>query len=232
MTSAVTLRDLCVSWGTRCVLRDLCVEVSRGETLCIVGPGGSGKSTLLRVLEALSLGISPEPTGLWWHAAAPASVDPCARLRQHGDFNRAPIAQLLASAGLSDEDHTWMPAGQPERAALRTLYERPLGEAPEPARRFLSFTLAVRSQAPLLLIDEPQFALPGPWATSIASTLRQLADRRRTMVIVTHHLPLARAVADQVMLLVDGHMLESAATEDFFCRAEHARTRQYLQSGG
>jgi ABC-type arginine transport system ATPase subunit len=238
MPPAITLRDLCASWGTRRVLRDLCVEVPQGETLCIVGPGGSGKSTLLRVLEALSLGVMPvmpDPTGLRWRVATPFKVDACARLRQHGDFTPLPISLLLANAGIHanrDNDETWMPAGEPERARLRAFYDIPLNEAPEPIRRFVSFTLVANSSAPLLLIDEPRFGLDGPWAQRVTATLRRLADQRRTMVIVTHHLPLARAIADQVMLLVDGHLLESAATEDFFCRSEHPRTRQYVQSGG
>jgi ABC-type glutathione transport system ATPase component len=231
MERVIELHDLSAGWGPRCVIPSLCLEVSQGETLCIVGPGGSGKSTILHVLEGIHPGSSARPEGLWWRGRGRVRSRGCARLRQHGQFTREPVSQLLAAVGLEGED-AWMPEGAGERAALRAIMDLSLGEAPDPLRRFVSFALVAGGDAALLLLDEPLFGLAEPWAGCVNASLRRLADEGRTMVVVTHYLPLARALADRVMLVIDGLVVESAATEDFFCRAQHPRTRAYLEWGG
>ncbi|MCA9698579.1 MAG: amino acid ABC transporter ATP-binding protein, partial [Myxococcales bacterium] len=200
--------------------------------LCIVGPGGSGKSTLLRILERLVAGVdtttATSDIQLWWQGQVDVTIRECARLRQHGNFSRELVDELLAGAGL---DLSWLPTDE-AREQLQALGGQPLAEVPDPLRRALSFALVACSSAPLLLFDEPLFALPEPWSTLIRGWLGALAEQGRTAVIVTHHLPLARAVADRVALLADGQLIECGPTEDFFCRSEHPRTRRYLQWGG
>ena len=229
MNTAITLRDVSAGWGTRVVLTQLHLDVREGEVLCLVGPGGSGKSTILRTIEDLVGGRDDSGSQLWWRGSGSSRFDSCARLRQHGEFRREPIAALLTGPGL--EPDGWLPPGPDERAAIMAVLDRPLADAPDHLRRFLSFVMVASSAAPLLLFDEPEFALRGAWAQAVRSGLRRLADGGRTMIIVTHYLPLARELADRVTLLVDGHVIESAPTEDFFCRARHARTRQYIEWG-
>jgi ABC-type polar amino acid transport system ATPase subunit len=76
------------------------------------------------------------------------------------------------------------------------------------------------------------FSLEGAWAEAVRAGLRRLASGGRTLVLVTHYLPLAREISDRVTLVVDGKVIESAPTEDFFCRARHTRTRQFIEWGG
>lgn len=238
MGTAVALESVDAGWGARTVLSSLSLEIDRGEVLCIVGPGGSGKSTILSVLEGLSQTrddrsrsartAAPE-VGLWWRGRWTSCVGSAARLRQHGEFRREPIGALLDDPR---DSAAWLAMGEEQRGALHAVFDTPLGEAPESLRRLVSFLLVVRSDAQLLLLDEPLFALDASWSAAVHAELLALADADRTMVIVTHYLPLARAVADRVMLVVDGCIIEVAATEDFFHRARHPRTRQYIEWGG
>jgi ABC-type polar amino acid transport system ATPase subunit len=239
---AISLRDVSVGWGSRVVLDRLHFEVAHGEVSCLVGPGGSGKSTLLRVIEDLcrrsasrqpirEAARSPSEAILWWRGSGHATVDSCVRLRQHGEFRHEPVDELLHAPGLAATE-TWMPNGRAERAALQQVLGLPLARVPDPMRRFLSFVLVACSDAPLLLLDEPLFALEGEWAKVVRAGLSRLADGERTLVLVTHFLPLARELSDRVTLMVDGEVIESAPTEHFFCHARQARTRQFIEWGG
>nr|WP_255216719.1 ATP-binding cassette domain-containing protein [Pseudenhygromyxa sp. WMMC2535] len=221
----LSLRGLSVGWGPRCVLPQLQLEVNAGEVLCVVGPGGSGKSTLLRALEAIILDAPPDPQNLWWRGEVDVSVETCRRLNQHGSFARDRISELLAVEELS-----WLLEAS-ERDVLQTNLDRSLAAVPDHLRRVLSFALVAREPAPLLLFDEPIFSLPEPWSAQITAGLRALASRGKTLIVVTHYLPLAREIGDRVALLIDGALIESGPTEDFFCRARHPRTRRFLQWG-
>ena len=236
MAQGISIKDMSIGWETQRVIPTLSLELAAGETLCLVGPGGSGKSTTLRVLEQLvcaSAGSTPSeaPEGLWWRGECTSTFTRCTRLRQHGEFRRTPTGELLVDAGLVKRED-WMPEGESERALIRAVYDLPIGEAPELLRRYISFVLVAYSDEPLLLFDEPRFGLSGPWARAVWAKLEGLAAGDQTMVIVTHYLPLARAVADQVMLIIDGRVIEAGGAEEFFERAKHPRTRQYLTWGG
>jgi ABC-type branched-subunit amino acid transport system ATPase component len=239
---AISLQDVSVGWGSRVVLERLDFAVARGQVSCLVGPGGSGKSTLLRAIEDLCRRSSPTQltgpaaggaadTPLWWRGFGHATIDSCVRLRQHGEFRNESVGELLHAPGMTEHE-SWMPEGRAERAAVQQVLGLPLAAVPDPLRRFLSFVLVACSDAPLLLLDEPLFALAGAWAQVVRAGLSRLADGSRTLVLVTHYLPLARELSDHVTLLVDGEVIESAPTEDFFCHARHARTRQFIKWGG
>jgi polar amino acid transport system ATP-binding protein len=238
----ISLQDVSVGWGSRVVLERLNFEVARGDVACLVGPGGSGKSSLLRLIEQLcrrpgtaqmahEAADSASEANLWWRGHGHATAESCLRLRQHGDFRNQPVGELVHAPGMA-EIASWMPEGRAERRAVQQVLGMPLGAVPDPIRRFLSFILVACSDATLLLLDEPLFSLEGEWEQAVRAGLSRLADGSRTLVLVTHYLPLARELADQVTLLVDGQVIESALTEDFFCHALHVRTRQFVQWGG
>lgn len=233
MDLVLELRGVKIGWGALTVLPELSLELTRGEVLCVVGPGRSGKSTLLRVIETMVQGVEAARAEPWWVGEHAHTITSCARLRQHGEFHQQPVAELLAPLGLLDDTARWLPSFAGASEAVSALLHLPLSEIPDPLRRFLSFALVAHSDAPLLLLDEPLFALPSRWAEAVHARLMELAqDKDKTMIIVTHYLPLARTVADRVMLVIDGVEIESAPCEDFFNRAQHPRTRQYIEWGG
>ena len=232
MSPILELRDADIGWDGLTVLAGFDLRLERGEVLCIVGPGRSGKSTLLRAIEAMVEGRGAAAANPWWVGSQTVTIDACARLRQHGQFHCERVRDLLEGAGLLEQRSRWQPPGADADAAVDAVLDAQLSESPDPVRRFLSFVLVAYSDAPLLLFDEPLFALSGAWADAVRTRLTQLASERRSMIIVTHYLPLARAVADRVMLVIDGVEIESAATETFFTRARHPRTRQYIEWGG
>lgn len=234
MTLAIDIHAESVGWAGRRLMSTLELSLVEGETLVILGPGGSGKSTTLRVIQQAIEGrpseVPDSSDALRWGGRARANVEQCARLRQHGEHHRISIGELLAARGLHLHED-WMPPNESARSQLRAAYALPLGDAPQPLRRFVSFSLVAHTAAPLLLFDEPCFALSGVWRHAVCSRLVELANARRTMVIVTHHLAFARAMADQVMLMVDGETIEACHAIDFFERPCHPRTRQYLKWG-
>jgi len=231
MAIAIEIHDMSVGWAARRLMPELDLRLVHGETLAIVGPGGSGKSTTLRVIEEVVRGRSPSgDEAPWWRGTAASGVADCLRMRQHGDRHGETIRELLSARGLARRED-WMPRGESERSLLHAVFELSLADAPETLRRFVSFALVAYAPSPLLLFDEPCFGLRGAWLDTVRARLLALAERGQTMVLVTHHLPLARALADHVMLIVDGQIIESARTADFFERAQHPRTRQFLRWG-
>jgi len=254
---AISVSELDVSWGARVVLPKFCLHVDPGEVLCIVGPGGSGKSTIVRVFERLLAGAAVEvgTENLQWRGESTVGVRSCACLRQQGvspaigpvpgvgvgpvpgvgvgpipGVGVGPVPGVGPAAAVLPESKL-DPRQSAELEQLYATANASMADTPKALRHFNNFMRVANAPAELLLFDEPLFSLPQRWAKEVTSRLRTLAESGRTMVVVTHYLPLARMVADRVALLVDGELIESAPTEDFFSRARHLRTRQYLEWG-
>ena len=221
------------------MLAGLSLEIHQSETLALVGPGGSGKSTLLQGLDHMITTLdtgNPIPSNapkLWTSGHSHFEVRSCTRLTQHGDHSTELLSTRLHAAGVDvrADDH-WLPDDANARRAFYAALAHPMFAAPDPIRRYASFLLTLNSAAELLLFDEPAFALPEPWSSTVSDLLGRLHHQRRaSVVLITHYLPLARQVADRVALLVDGELIEVAPAEEFFARPRHPRTRQFIEWG-
>ena len=239
------------SFGRLHVLRDVSLTVDKGEVVCIIGPSGAGKSTLLRCInhlegvdsgtiyleeepvyryvrdgkvvvdterrvEALrsevgmvfqSFNLFPHLTALENVMLAPVHV----RNEPREDARRKAEA-LLAKVGLSDKVDAYpqeLSGGQQQRVAI--------------AR-----SLAMQPKA--MLFDEVTSALDPELIGEVLRVMRQLAAEGMTMIVVTHEMGFARDVADRVLFMADGVVVEEGSPEQIFKTPRHERTRQFLQS--
>jgi polar amino acid transport system ATP-binding protein len=235
----IEVRGLHKSFGTLEVLRDIDLDVHRGEVVVIIGPSGSGKSTLLRCLNRLEDATSgsvriggAEITGrarnlsqmrrrvgmvfqhfnLFPHMTALDNVmeGPRTVPRMSRPEAEARARELLDKVGLADKAGSKpanLSGGQQQRVAI--------------AR-----ALAMNPDA--MLFDEVTSALDPELVGEVLTVMRGLAEEGMTMVVVTHEMSFARRVADRVVFLDQGVIVEQGAPDRIFHRAREERTRQFL----
>ncbi len=221
------MAGLKVGYGRRQVLTGVNLDVAAGHTLALMGPGGTGKSTLLEVL------AGGHCEGLWYEGAVANSGSPVRRMRQTPPPLECNLNSLLTSElGDSATDRLaeiWSCA--PDAAEfLISVGDEPFGHLPVGTRRLASLTLALAHRAPVTLLDEPTADQESHLEDWVLAKLK--AERRRsTTVLVTHNLLLARQVADEAALLIEGRILETAPITKFFDDPVHERTREFVRLG-
>jgi len=236
----IALVDVHKSFGDTPVLRGVSMGVSRGEVVCLIGASGSGKSTLLRCingLEAYDRG-KVEVEGLRVDSKSPAIREIRAEVAMvFQRFNLFPhrtalenvmegplyvkkeayslveerARKLLARVGLEDKERSHpsqLSGGQQQRVAI--------------AR-----ALAMEPKA--ILFDEPTSALDPELVGEVLAVMRALADEGMTMLVVTHEMGFAREVADRVLFLDRGAILEEGPANDVLTSPREERTRDFLR---
>ncbi|EGT0619119.1 amino acid ABC transporter ATP-binding protein [Citrobacter braakii] len=239
--ASVELRNVIKQFDTHTVLNGVSLSVEPGEVVTILGPSGSGKSTLIRLinqLESLSGGeifIDDKPISqlrgaalrqlrsrigfvfqqfnLYSHLTAHQNIS-LALEYVHG-WNKAAAArralELLDQVGLAEKASAYaaqLSGGQQQRVAIA----RALASSPQ-----------------ILLFDEPTSALDPEMIGEVLQVMKNLAHSGITMIVVTHEMHFAREIADRVVFIDGGEILEVAAPEDFFTRPQHPRTQRFLK---
>jgi len=240
MSALISMRGVSKSFGSFQALRDINVEVAEGEVVVIIGPSGSGKSTLIRCINLLEqydagdifvdsvrvqdganlrkvraevgmvfqqFNLFPHMTALRNVALAPMRVR---GLSKHAAEERA--MKLLDRVGLTDQAQKYpaqLSGGQQQRVAI--------------AR-----TLALEPKA--LLFDEPTSALDPEMIGEVLDVMRNLAKTGVTMIVVTHEMGFARQVADRVIFIEAGQIIEENDPGNFFGNPTQARTRAFLEA--
>lgn len=239
--ASVELRNVIKQFDTHTVLNGVSLSVEPGEVVTILGPSGSGKSTLIRLinqLESLSGGeifIDDKPISqlrgaalrqlrsrigfvfqqfnLYSHLTAHQNIS-LALEYVHG-WNKAAAArralELLDQVGLAEKASAYaaqLSGGQQQRVAIA----RALASSPQ-----------------ILLFDEPTSALDPEMIGEVLQVMKNLAHSGITMIVVTHEMHFAREIADRVVFIDGGEILEVAAPEDFFTRPQHPRAQRFLK---
>jgi len=235
----VNVKGVNKHFGHLHVLKDVSLDVARGEVVVIIGPSGSGKSTLLRCLNYLepvqsgeirvdgirldhhktnirkvraevgmvfqSFNLFPHLTVLRNVMLAPVVV----RKRPEAEVRREALA-LLAKVGLQDKTEVYpsqLSGGQQQRVAI--------------AR-------ALAMQPKLMLFDEVTSALDPELVREVLDVMKQLARDGMTMIVVTHEMGFAREVADRVIFMDEGRIVEQGSAADIFDRPQNQRTKEFL----
>jgi ABC-type polar amino acid transport system ATPase subunit len=230
-------------FGAQHVLRDVDFNVQNGERVVLCGPSGSGKSTLLRCVNRLERfeqgrltvdGVAFEPGRREDERALQALRRRVGMVFQQ--FNLFPHLTVLENLALGPEM-----AGEP-RAQVR---ERALAQlervrVAEQANKYplqlsggqqqrVAIARALVQAPRLLLFDEPTSALDPEMVQEVLDVMRALADQGQAMLCVTHEMGFARAVADRVVFMDEGQIVEAAPARQFFEAPRQARTRAFLQ---
>jgi ABC-type polar amino acid transport system ATPase subunit len=239
------------SFGRLQVLRDVTLEVRKGEVVCIIGPSGAGKSTLLRCinhLETVDSGtIYFEGEPVYRYAkAGKIVVDPDRRIeeiRSHigmvfQSFNLFPH---LTALGNVIEAPVHVRREPVEAARQRGLAELRRVGISEKANQYphrlsggqqqrVAIARALAMDPKVMLFDEATSALDPELVGEVLRVMRQLAAEGMTMVVVTHEMGFARDVADRVVFMADGVIVEEGHPQQMFSTPRVDRTRQFLQT--
>ena len=234
----ITIKDLHKSYGSNEILWGIDLRIKKSEVVVVIGPSGSGKSTLLRCVNYLEVPTSgsiaingeqitrktninniraevgmvfqhfnlfPHMTVLENITVAPISV----RKKSKEEAEKKAM-ELLVRVGLSDKANAYpeqLSGGQQQRVAI--------------AR-----ALAMEPQ--VMLFDEPTSALDPEMVNEVLDVMRDLAQSGMTMMCVTHEMGFAKQVADRVLFVDQGKILEDASPEQIFSNPEHERTKEFL----
>jgi len=228
------------SFGNLEVLKDLNVEVQEGEVVCIIGPSGSGKSTFLRCLNALEditggkviiddfdltdpkqdinkvredVGMVFQQFNLFPHLTVLENITlaPKELKKDSKEAIKKHALELLETVGLSEKANDYpksLSGGQKQRVAIA----RALAMKPD-----------------IMLFDEPTSALDPEMVGDVLEVMQKLADQGMTMLVVTHEMGFAKEVADRVIFMDGGYIVEEGKPEQIFNHPQHERTKNFLE---
>ncbi len=235
----IVVKGLRKCYGELEVLKKIDIEVTEGEVLCLIGPSGSGKSTLLRCLNRLeksnggeiwinnqnlenknlninklreSIGMVFQHFNLFFNLNILDNITlaPVELKKMSKQEAEEKAYQLLDRVGLKDKAKAFpsqLSGGQKQRCAIA----RALEMSPD-----------------IMLFDEPTSALDPEMVGEVLEVMKQLAEDGMTMVIVTHEMGFAREVADRVIFMDDGYIVEEGTPEDIFKHPKEKRTIDFL----
>ena len=239
MENKISVHNLKKNFGKLEVLKDISIEIREGEVVCMIGPSGSGKSTFLRCLNRLekitsghvvvdghpisdpntninkvreNIGMVFQHFNLFPHLTVKENITLAPtdlKLRGKEEAGRKAL-ELLARVGLADKAEAYpgqLSGGQKQRVAIA----RSLAMNPD-----------------IMLFDEPTSALDPEMVGEVLEVMKQLAADGMTMVVVTHEMGFAREVADRVVFMDEGYIVEEGTPDEVFGNPREERTRSFL----
>jgi len=237
--SAVLLQGVNKWYGDFHVLRDINLDVKRGERVVICGPSGSGKSTMIRCVNRLEEHQKGRIVVNGHELTNDLKrVDEVRRdvgmVFQH--FNLFPHLTILENCTLAPIWVRKMPKKDAEAVAMKYLTRVKI---PEQANKYpgqlsggqqqrVAIARSLCMNPKIMLFDEPTSALDPEMVKEVLDTMVTLADEGMSMVCVTHEMGFARQVADRIVFMDEGQILEVAAPSAFFASPQHARTKAFL----
>ncbi|MBM1816796.1 amino acid ABC transporter ATP-binding protein [Pseudosulfitobacter pseudonitzschiae] len=239
----IRVRGLTKHFGAAPVLDGIDLDIADGERVVIIGPSGTGKSTLLRCLNFLDVPQAGVITigDVTVDAAHARKADILALRRCTGMVfqNYGLFANKTAKENIMEALTTVQkrPRAEAEQRALAVLAETGLADKADSYPSALSggqqqrvgIGRAMALGAELLLFDEPTSALDPEWVGEVLDLMRAVAERRQTMLIVTHEMQFAREIADRVLFMEGGKIVESGPPSQIFGAPQDARLRKFLQ---
>ncbi|AMM31503.1 ABC transporter [Sinomonas atrocyanea] len=248
--SSVDIVNVHKSFGENEILKGIDMQVAQGEVVCLLGPSGSGKSTLLRCVDGLVMpdkghvSVGGTLIGRKVHGGKlhDLSGREAAGQRERigmvfQQFNLFPHLDVRENLVLGPRAHRLGAKAELEEKAHALLGKVGLSSRAKayPAQlsggqqQRVAIARALMMEPDLMLFDEPTSALDPELVGEVLDTMRSLAQDGMTMIVVTHEMAFARQVADRVVFMADGHIVEDAAPALFFDSPETERARAFLR---
>lgn len=237
--ASIIVRGLKKQFGSNEVLKSIDLTVQQGEVVCIIGPSGSGKSTLLRCLNRLE-DINGGKVLINNQDITDKSVD-INKVRENvgmvfQHFNLFPHLTVLKNITLAPVELGKMSQTEAEAVALNLLESVGLSDKAQAYPKSLSggqkqrvaIARALAMQPDILLFDEPTSALDPEMVGDVLEVMQKLAREGMTMVVVTHEMGFAREVADRVIFMDAGYIVEENVPELLFLQPINERTKNFL----
>ncbi|OJY10619.1 MAG: ABC transporter ATP-binding protein [Rhizobiales bacterium 62-47] len=237
--SIVSVSGLNKWYGEFHVLRDINLDVGRGERIVICGPSGSGKSTLIRCMNALE--------EFQEGRIVVDGIELGPRLRRVDEvrrevgmvfqsFNLFPHLTVLENCTLAPIWVRHMPKKDAEAAAMKYLErvripdkaDKYPGQISGGQQQRVAIARALTMNPKVMLFDEPTSALDPEMVKEVLDTMVDLAEEGMTMLVVTHEMGFAKEVADRVVFMDAGQIIEANTPANFFTSPQHARTQLFL----
>jgi polar amino acid transport system ATP-binding protein len=238
-TSILSISDLRKSYGDTEVLCGVNLQVKRGELVCVIGPSGSGKSTMLRCCNLLEV-----PTSGKIVANSHDVTDPKTdvnRMRQEvgmvfQQFNLYPHLTALDNVSLALRKVQRRDGSSARKLAMAALERVGLAHKAAAMPNQLSggqqqrvgIARAIALQPQIILFDEPTSALDPELVEDVLDVMRELRKSGMTMLVVTHEMAFAHAVADQVVFMDGGVVVEQGTAKDIFENPQQTRTQSFV----
>ena len=238
-TMVVNIRDLRKAFGKVEVLRGVDLEVMKGEVVVILGPSGSGKSTLLRCINRLE-----EPTGgqiFFEDVEITCAKTNINKIREHigmvfQSFNLFPHLTAKGNVMLAQRQVLKRSKAEAEKNAVEQLNKVGLADRVEyfPSQlsggqqQRVAIARALAMDPHVMLFDEVTSALDPELVRDVLDVMKSLAQGGMTMMVVTHEMGFAREVADRVVFMDEGVIIEQGTPADVFDNPQHERTKDFL----
>ncbi|WP_370615843.1 amino acid ABC transporter ATP-binding protein [Mumia sp. Pv 4-285] len=236
----VEIKDLHKSFGDNHVLRGIDFTVGQGEVVCVIGPSGSGKSTLLRCVNLLEV-----PSSGTVLVAGDDLTDPDGNIdaaRRHigmvfQSFNLFPHHTALSNCMLAQQtvlkrgkkDARKVAAENLDRVGLTDKHDAYPAKLSGGQQQRVAIARALSMEPNLMLFDEPTSALDPELVGEVLTVMRRLAEEGMTMLVVTHEMAFAREVADRVVFMDGGVIVEQGSPHDVIGNPQEARTKEFLR---
>lgn len=235
----IKVDNLKKSFGKTDVLKGISTEIKKGDVVVVIGPSGSGKSTFLRTLNLLE---SPTDGNIFFEGVN--ITDPKVNINIHRQkmgmvfqqFNLFPHMTILKNMTIAPRKLLKKSKEEAENKALELLKKVGLEDRADSypsqlsggQKQRIAIVRALCMEPDVMLFDEPTSALDPEMVGEVLQVMKNLAEDGMTMVIVTHEMGFAREVADRVMFIDEGVIMEENAPEEFFANPKSPRLKDFL----
>lgn len=235
----IQVQHLGKAFGDLNVLKDINVDIYKGDVVCVIGPSGSGKSTFLRCLNRLE-----EPTSGKILFEGVDITDPKTDIDKHRQkmgmvfqqFNLFPHMTIMKNLTIAPMKLQGVSQKDAEAEAMRLLERVGLADRANAypnqlsggQKQRIAIVRALCMKPDVMLFDEPTSALDPEMVGEVLNVMRDLADQKMTMVVVTHEMGFAREVSTRVMFMDEGYFIEENAPAEFFANPKNERLKNFL----
>ena len=235
----IEVKNLCKDFDGKKILKDINVNIYKGDVVCVIGPSGSGKSTFLRCLNRMEqassgniifegIDIVDKNTDIDKHRQKMGMVFQQFNLFPHMTVLKNLTVAPMKLQGITEEEATSSALSLLNKVGLAGRADAYPSQLSGGQQQRIAICRALCMKPDVMLFDEPTSALDPEMVGEVLSVMKDLAAQKMTMVVVTHEMGFAREVSNRVMFLDEGYFLEENSPEEFFSNPKNERLKSFL----